>query len=67
MVQFAFSTGRLPFKPAPFVENAFFFLLFGFGFFMKYQVNIGERFYFFVSNFIPLIDLSVSVSIPGAS
>jgi hypothetical protein len=29
------STCRLPVRPAPFVEDAFFFLLYGFGFFVN--------------------------------
>ena len=42
------STSRLPDRPAPYVENAFFFLLYGIGFFVKDQESIGVWVYFWV-------------------
>jgi hypothetical protein len=47
--------------PAPFVENAIFFPLDGFGFFVNNQVTIGVWVHFWVFNSIPLIYLSVAV------
>ena len=47
----------LPVEPAPFVEYADFFLLYGFNFFVKYQVTIDMWVYFWDFNSIPLIYL----------
>ena len=62
------SSYQLPVRPAPFVEDAFLFvsflLLYSFGFFVKGQVSIGVWVYFWVFDSIPLIDLSISVSLP---
>jgi hypothetical protein len=52
------STYRHPVRPIPFVEDAFFFPLFGFGLIVKDQLSIGVRVYFWVFNSVPLIDLS---------
>jgi hypothetical protein len=49
---------------APFVENAVFFPLDGFSSFVKDQVIIGVWVHFWVFNSIPLIYLSVTVSVP---
>jgi hypothetical protein len=51
-------------EPAPFVENAVFFPLDGFGYFIKDQVSIGVWVHFWVFNSIPLIYVSVVVPIP---
>jgi hypothetical protein len=40
----------IPFRPVPPVEDAFFFLLYGFAFFIKNQVSIGMWIYFWVFN-----------------
>jgi hypothetical protein len=45
-------------------KSNFFFLMHGFGFFVKDQVTIGLWVYFWVVNSILLIYLSVSVPIP---
>jgi hypothetical protein len=50
-------------RTALFVEDAVFFPLFFFGFFVKGQVTIGVSVYFWVFNSIQLIHLSVSVPI----
>jgi hypothetical protein len=50
-----FSTYRLPDGPAPFIEDAFFFPLYVFCFFVKKQVTIGVGVYFWVFDSIPLI------------
>jgi hypothetical protein len=62
--QFVFYTCRPQVNPLPFVENAFFSPLYGFGFFVKYLVTIGFWVYFCVFNSIPLVYLPVSVPIP---
>jgi hypothetical protein len=41
MDQFASSTFRHPVIPGPFVEEAFFFPLYSFGFFVKNKVPMG--------------------------
>jgi hypothetical protein len=46
------------------LKDAFSFPLYVFGFFVKDQVSIGVRLYFWVFDSIPLINLSVSVPIP---
>jgi hypothetical protein len=61
---FHFSTYRQPFGTAPFIEDAFSFPLYVFVFFFKDKVCVSVGFYFWVSNFIPLINLLVSVPIP---
>ena len=58
------STYRHTVRPAPFVEYAFFFPLYGFDCFFKTQVFIGVWVYFWVFNSIQLINMSVSVLIP---
>jgi hypothetical protein len=58
------STCRHPVRPAQFVENAFFFLLYDFGLFVKNQVSICVWVYFQVFDSIPLTNLSISVPIP---
>jgi hypothetical protein len=50
--------------PAPFVENAVFFLLDGFNSFVKDQVTIGMWIHFWVFNSIPLMYLSATVTVP---
>jgi len=50
-------------EPAPFVENAVFFLLDGFSSFVKDQVTIGVWVHFRAFNSIPLMDLPVSVPV----
>jgi hypothetical protein len=58
-------TCRYPVRPALFVEESFFFSpLYSFGFFVKDQVSVGVRVYFWVFNSIPSFDLSLSVPIP---
>ena len=52
-------------RPVPFVENSFFFLLYGIWVFAKDQVSIGVWVYLWVFNSIPLIHPSGSVPIPG--
>ena len=59
-VNFHFCTYRQPVRPAPFIEHAFFFPLYIFGFFVKDQVTISV----WVFNSILLIYLPVSVPIP---
>jgi hypothetical protein len=51
-------------KATPFLEDAFIFPLYDFGFFVKNQVIIGVWVYFWVFNSIPLINLSVYMTIP---
>ena len=51
--------------PAPFVENAFSFPPYGYGFFVKDYVTIGMCVYYWTIDSIPLIYLSVSVSLLG--
>jgi hypothetical protein len=63
-VYFNFSTYREPIRPAPFIEDAFFFLLYIFGFFAKEQMIISVWIYFCIFYFIPLINLYVSLPIP---
>ena len=63
IVLFSFFTYRMPVRPAPFIEDAFFFPLDSFDFFVKDQVSTNVWVYFWV-NYIVLIDLSVSVPIP---
>jgi hypothetical protein len=58
------STTKLSVKPAPFVENAVFFLLHGFSSLVKDQVTIGIWVHLWVFSSIPLIDLSVAVPVP---
>jgi hypothetical protein len=60
---FAFFTCRDPIRPAPFVQDTFFFPLYGFDFFDKNKVSIGILF-FWVFDSILLINLSVSIPIP---
>ena len=55
------STCRHPVRPAPFVEEVFFFPLYDFVFFVKNHVSIGVGVYFRVFNLIPLINLSVPI------
>jgi len=43
---------RLPVRSAPFVEDAFFFPLYVFGYFVKDQVSISIQVYFFLSLFV---------------
>jgi hypothetical protein len=56
------STGRPPVRPAPFVENAFFIPLDGFGFFIKDQVTLGMWVHFWVFSSISLIYLFLCTS-----
>jgi hypothetical protein len=58
------STCRQLIRQALFVEYPFFFPLYGFSVFIKEQVSIGVKVYFWVFDYISLIDLSVSVPIP---
>lgn len=58
------STYRPPGRPALFVENAFFFPLYGFDFFVKDQVTLGLWVYFYVFSSVPLMYFSVSISGP---
>ena len=51
--------------PAPFVEDAFFFPLHNFSFFIKNQVFIGVWIDIWVFDSIPLVNLSVFMSIPS--
>jgi hypothetical protein len=51
-------------EPATFVENAVFFPLDGFSFFVKDQVIIGVWIHFWVFNSIPLLYLPVTLPIP---
>ena len=51
-------------RPAPFVDNVFFFPLYVFVSFVKDQVSIDVYIYLWVFNSIPLSNLSVSVPIP---
>jgi hypothetical protein len=55
-------TYRNPVRQAPGFEDAFFYLLYGFGFFVKNQVFIGVWVYFEISYSIPLINLSLFFS-----
>jgi hypothetical protein len=52
--------------PAPFVENAVFFLLDSFSSLLKDEVTIGMWIHFWVFNDIPLVYLSVAVSVPSS-
>ena len=61
---FYFSTYQQTVRPAPFIEDAFFFPLYIFGFFVKDQVSISVWFYFWDFTSIPLINVSISVPIP---
>ena len=63
-VYFHFSTYRQSVKPVPFIEDASFFPLYIFGFFVKNHVCVSMWFYFWVFNSISLINLSVCVPIP---
>jgi hypothetical protein len=58
------STCRLPVRPSPLVEDAFFYPLYTFGLFIKNQVLIGVWIYFTVFDLIPLITLSVFMPVP---
>jgi hypothetical protein len=49
--------------PAPFVENAVFFPLYGFSSLVKDQVAIGVWVHFWVFNSIPLVYLSVAIPV----
>jgi hypothetical protein len=49
----------LPVRPAPFIEDTFFFPLYISGAFVKDQVKISVWFYFWGFNSIPLIGMSV--------
>ena len=51
--------------PAPLVEDAFFFPLYTFGFFVKNQVSVGVWIYVWVLDFDSLINLSVFMPIPS--
>jgi hypothetical protein len=53
-------------RPASFVEDAFFFPLYGYSFFVKNQVSVGVCIYFWVFDSIPLINLSVFMLIIGS-
>ena len=53
-----------PVSEMPIVEDAFIFLLYGFGYFIKTEVSIGVWAYFWVFDLIALVILSVSVPIP---
>ena len=61
-IHFHFSTYKPPVRPTPFIEDAFFFSLYIFGFFVKDQESIGVWIYFWVFSSIPLINLSLSVN-----
>jgi hypothetical protein len=50
--------------PAPFVENAVFFLLDGFSCLVKNQVNIGVWVHLWTFNSVPLLYLSVTIPVP---
>ena len=56
-----FPTSQPVVKLASFIEDAFFFLLYGFGFFLKDHMSIGVWVYFWVFNIISFIDLSLSI------
>jgi hypothetical protein len=58
------STSSLPVEPAPFVENAVFFPLDDFSFFVKNQVIIGVWVHFWVFISISLIYMPVTVPTP---
>jgi hypothetical protein len=57
------STYRHPGRPAPFVEDAFFFPLYGFGFLVKNQVSVGMWVCFCFFYLILLLNLSVFMPI----
>ena len=65
-VYFHSSTHRQPVRPAPFIEDTFFFPLYIFGAFVKNQMTVSVWFYFWVFNSIPLINMSVSEPIPSS-
>lgn len=46
-------------QPAPFVEEAFFFIMCNSGFFTKTQVSTGAWIHFWVFSLIPLMNVSV--------
>jgi hypothetical protein len=63
-----FSTYRLASRPAPFIKDGFFLSLYVFGFFVKDKMPISVQsvlkwLFFWIFSSIPLINLSVSVSI----
>jgi hypothetical protein len=55
-----------PVEPAPFVENAVRFPLYGFRSIVKDQVTIGVCVHFWVFHSIPLIYLHVTIPIPSS-
>jgi hypothetical protein len=57
------STCRYQLRPAKCVEYAFFFLLYGFGFFVKNQVSTGVWDYFWLFKSMSLLSLSDSIPI----
>ena len=57
MDPFVSSTCPLPVEVTPFFENAVFFPLDGFGFFVKDQVTLGVWVYIWVLTFVPSIYL----------
>jgi hypothetical protein len=63
-IYFHCSTYRQPVITAPFIEDAFFFPAYIFGFFDRDQVSISMWFYFWFFRSIPLIELPVSAPIP---
>lgn len=63
-IYFHYSTYSQPIRPPPFIEDVFFFPLYGFGFFVEDKMFIGIWVYFWVIDSLPLIDTSVSVPIP---
>jgi hypothetical protein len=63
-IYFHFPAYQQSVRPAPLVEDAFFFPLYMFGFFVKGQVPMSVWFYFWVFNSIPLTNMSAAVSIP---
>ena len=58
------STYRHPVRPAPFLKDVFFYQLYMFGTFVKDHMSISVGFYFWVFNYIQLINVSVSFPIP---
>jgi hypothetical protein len=59
MAIFAFIYIQHPVRSAAFDEDALPFPMYSFGFFVINQVFMGVWLYFFISNLIPLINLSV--------
>jgi hypothetical protein len=52
------------YRPALFIEDAFLFPLYMFGFFVKDQVPVSVWFYFWAFSSIALIKVTISIPIP---